>query len=161
MDARRHPGYTEAGWELDVSDLARAVRCPTLIFHATRDQAMPLDEGRSLAALIPGSRFVPVESDNHLPLESDADCPAVMSEVKAFLGLDEPVDKRHAPHVLTTRQVEVLRLVAGGRTDKEIARALNLSPRTVEMHVSRAMDALRCRSRAEAVRAAMERRILD
>jgi DNA-binding NarL/FixJ family response regulator len=53
---------------------------------------------------------------------------------------------------LTRRQVQILAEVAKGLTDKEVARALNLSPRTVEMHVARALAVLDCRSRTEAVR---------
>lgn len=57
---------------------------------------------------------------------------------------------------LSPRQAEVLGHVSRGLTDKEIARCLNLSPRTVEMHVARTLVALDCRSRAEAVRKASE-----
>ena len=52
---------------------------------------------------------------------------------------------------LTPRQTEILQAVAHGRTDKEVAKALNLSPRTVEMHMSGAIKALNCATRAEAV----------
>lgn len=57
---------------------------------------------------------------------------------------------------LTARQLQVLAEVARGLTDKEVARALSLSPRTVEMHVARALAALDCRSRTEAVRRLVE-----
>ena len=50
--------------------------------------------------------------------------------------------------------------IAFGESDKQIAQALSLSPRTVEMHAARALAALGCRTRAEAVRRATERRIL-
>jgi len=50
------------------------------------------------------------------------------------------------------RQAQILAEVAKGLTDKEVARALSLSPRTVEMHVARALAVLDCRSRTEAVR---------
>ena len=154
--------YSSAGWEIDVSEQARSVRCPSLIFHATRDQAFPLDEGRRLAALIPGSRFIPVESENHVPLESDPQLTEIMGEVKAFLGLEEGNGvARASPNALTPRQIEVLRLIAAGQTDKQIARSLGLSPRTVEVHVGRALEALHCRSRAQAVRTAVEFRLLD
>jgi DNA-binding NarL/FixJ family response regulator/tetratricopeptide (TPR) repeat protein len=53
---------------------------------------------------------------------------------------------------LTMRQVQILTEIAKGLTDKEVARALSLSPRTVEMHVARALAVLDCRSRTEAVR---------
>ena len=51
---------------------------------------------------------------------------------------------------LTPRQTEVLKAIAKGQTDKEIARALQLSPRTVEMHVAAVLKGLACASRAEA-----------
>jgi DNA-binding NarL/FixJ family response regulator len=59
-------------------------------------------------------------------------------------------------HLLTRRQLEVLRLVAQGQTTPEIARQLFLSPRTVEMHVSNILAAFDSRSRTEAVRKAIE-----
>jgi len=51
---------------------------------------------------------------------------------------------------LTTRELEVLRLLAGGRTDREIADALTISPRTVESHVGSILSKLGVRNRAEA-----------
>jgi DNA-binding NarL/FixJ family response regulator len=85
-----------------------------------------------------------------------------MDEVKRFLGLDDRAgDGAVRQGALTPRQLEVLRLVAAGQTDKQIARALALSPRTVEMHVGRALEALACHTRAEAVRKAVELRLLQ
>jgi DNA-binding CsgD family transcriptional regulator len=52
---------------------------------------------------------------------------------------------------LSQRQIEVLRHIALGRTDREIAQLLYLSPRTVEMHVANCLAKLDCRSRAEAI----------
>ena len=57
----------------------------------------------------------------------------------------------------TRRQREVLDLLVAGLTDKETAARLNLSPRTVEMHVARLLQSLNCRTRTEAVRKAGER----
>jgi DNA-binding NarL/FixJ family response regulator len=57
---------------------------------------------------------------------------------------------------LTRREVEVVRLVAMGHTNREIARELFLSPRTVEMHVGSILIKLDCRSRADAARRASE-----
>jgi DNA-binding NarL/FixJ family response regulator len=57
---------------------------------------------------------------------------------------------------LTRREVEVVRLVAMGHTNREIARELFLSPRTVEMHVGSILAKLDCRSRADAARRASE-----
>ena len=57
---------------------------------------------------------------------------------------------------LTRRETEVVRLVAVGRTNREIARELFLSPRTIDMHVQNILLKLDCRSRAEATRRALE-----
>ena len=51
---------------------------------------------------------------------------------------------------LSRREREVVRLVAVGRTNREIARDLVLSPRTVDMHVRNILRKLDCRSRVEA-----------
>jgi DNA-binding NarL/FixJ family response regulator/tetratricopeptide (TPR) repeat protein len=57
---------------------------------------------------------------------------------------------------LTRRELEVLRFVAVGRTNREIAGELYLSRRTVDMHVRNILAKLDCRSRAEATRRAGE-----
>lgn len=57
---------------------------------------------------------------------------------------------RANPAGLTARQLEVLRLVAQGRRNAEIALALTLSERTVEHHVAAILDKLGARTRAEA-----------
>ena len=57
---------------------------------------------------------------------------------------------------LSRREREVLRLVAVGRTNREIAHDLFLSPRTVDMHVRNILRKLDCRSRVEAAGRARE-----
>jgi len=52
--------------------------------------------------------------------------------------------------VISAREQEVLRLLAEGMTDREIANALSISPRTVESHVSSVLHKLGVRNRAEA-----------
>ena len=55
------------------------------------------------------------------------------------------------PSELTSREVDVLLLVAEGQTNHQVADALFLSPKTVELHVSRILDKLGARTRGEAV----------
>ena len=50
------------GWNSDVTDAARKIRCPVLMLHAERDAVVPIDEGRLLASLIPDCRFVPLRA---------------------------------------------------------------------------------------------------
>ena len=57
---------------------------------------------------------------------------------------------------LSRRELEVVRLLAVGRTNREIAHDLFLSPRTVDMHVRNILRKLDCRSRVEAAQRASE-----
>jgi DNA-binding NarL/FixJ family response regulator len=98
---------------------------------------------------------VPLPSKNHIPFETERAWPLFLSELRAFLpGSQQAVGGDMSR--LTARQLEVLREVGRGQTDKQIARTLSLSPRTVEMHVARSLAALKCRTRAEAVKRATE-----
>ena len=62
---------------------------------------------------------------------------------------------------LSEREREVLRLLALGHTNKEIAKKLYLSVRTAETHRAHIMQKLRLTTRAELVRYALERGLLD
>jgi DNA-binding CsgD family transcriptional regulator len=62
---------------------------------------------------------------------------------------------------LSRRELEVVRHVAAGRTNREIAQELFLSPRTVDMHVRNALRKLDCRSRVEAAQRAGELGLLE
>jgi DNA-binding NarL/FixJ family response regulator len=57
--------------------------------------------------------------------------------------------------ILTKRESEILRLIVGGRTNKQIARLLSRSERTVEYHRNRLMRKMAARNAAELVRLAM------
>jgi DNA-binding NarL/FixJ family response regulator len=57
---------------------------------------------------------------------------------------------------LTEREYEILRLVANGLSNDDIARRLVISPLTVKTHVSRILTKLRCRDRAQLVSLAYE-----
>lgn len=76
----------EAFHRVDVSDLAVQLRVPTLVLHARGDARVPFDEGRRLAALIPGARFVPLDSDNHVLLDSEPAWADFLAAVRSFLS---------------------------------------------------------------------------
>jgi ATP/maltotriose-dependent transcriptional regulator MalT len=61
---------------------------------------------------------------------------------------------------LTERQVEILHALVDGLSNKEIASKLDLSTRTIDMHVRHLFDRLNCRTRAEAVRIALEKKLV-
>jgi len=150
--------YLREMFSVNVREAATRVRCPTLALHVKGDQLVYFEQGRRLAALIPGARFVPLEGNNHVPAETDPGWAAFVKEMRTFLDTEARPDAGGAS--LTPRQREVLSRVAFGHTDKQIARELALSPRTVEMHVAGAMKALGGKTRAEAVRAATEQGLI-
>lgn len=141
--------YLQSLYGINVKAAAQRVRCPALLLHPKGDQMVPFEQGRRLASLVPGARFVPLEGRNHIPLPTEPAFAAFLREVRDFLG--ESLGPEAPVPRLTPRQAEVLRLIASGETDKQVAAALRLSPRTVEMHVASALKALGCRTRAEAV----------
>jgi DNA-binding NarL/FixJ family response regulator len=70
------------------------------------------------------------------------------------------VDEHNPAHVLTSRQREVLQLLAEGRSMKEVASVLNLTPRTVAFHKYRMMEQLKVKSTAELVQYAVKHHIV-
>lgn len=73
--------------EVDVRDLAREVRCPTLVIHSRDDHRVPFSCAEELHTLIPGSRLVGVPSSNHLVLADEPGWPMVVDEIAAFLDV--------------------------------------------------------------------------
>jgi pimeloyl-ACP methyl ester carboxylesterase/DNA-binding winged helix-turn-helix (wHTH) protein len=75
----------EALDDLDVSGLLHDVRVPTLVLHCREDAVQPFEEGRRLAAGIPGSRFVALDSRNHMILEHEPARTRLLDEIARFL----------------------------------------------------------------------------
>ena len=70
---------------IDVTPLLPQVRVPTLVLHCRDDGAAPFEEGRRLAAGIPGARFVALEGANHLILDTDPSWGRFLEEITDFL----------------------------------------------------------------------------
>ena len=75
----------EALDDLDVSGLLDDVRVPTLVLHCREDAVQPFEEGRRMAAGIPGSRFVALDSRNHMILEHEPARTRLLDEIARFL----------------------------------------------------------------------------
>jgi DNA-binding winged helix-turn-helix (wHTH) protein/pimeloyl-ACP methyl ester carboxylesterase len=76
----------QATFDIDVSPLLSQVRAPTLVLHGRDDPAVPFEEGRRIAAGIPGSRFVALDSPNHLILEGEPSWPRLRDGIRNFLN---------------------------------------------------------------------------
>jgi pimeloyl-ACP methyl ester carboxylesterase/DNA-binding winged helix-turn-helix (wHTH) protein len=74
--------------EIDIRHMLPQIDVPTLVLHGRGDQVVPFEEGRILAAEIPGARFVPLESRNHVLLETEPAWERMLEETRAFLAED-------------------------------------------------------------------------
>jgi pimeloyl-ACP methyl ester carboxylesterase/DNA-binding CsgD family transcriptional regulator len=134
--------------EIDVDALLPQVACPTLVFHCVRDARVPFDEGRLIAGRIPGARFVPLESNNHLLLETEPAWRRFVEELRAFLP--EAGSKGNFAE-LTPRELELVELIAQGRDNAQIAAHLGLSAKTVRNHITSIFAKLEVENRAQAI----------
>jgi pimeloyl-ACP methyl ester carboxylesterase len=75
---------------IQIEALLPQVRVPTLVLHSRDEGVVPFEEGRILATAIPGARFVPLESRNHILLEGEPAWGRFLAEVRDFLGADGP-----------------------------------------------------------------------
>jgi DNA-binding NarL/FixJ family response regulator len=85
--------------------------------------------------------------------------PAVASVVVRYLAGEEAIEEHASP--VTDREQEVLVLVAGGLTNRDIAQRLHISVRTVEAHLTHIYNKLGVCSRTEAVVRAMQQGWLE
>lgn len=132
-------------YRVDVTEALGGIRARTLVVHRDHDRAAPLEQGRQLAAGIPGACFEPLPGQAHVPYVGDVD--AIARLVRRFLGL--PALRRSATPSLTARQREVAALVSGGLTNREIAGRLHITERSAESHVERICDRMGFRSRSQ------------
>lgn len=121
---------------VDVGPLLADLDLPVLVLHARGDRVVDFDDGRDLAARIPGARFVALDSDNHILLADEPAWPVFMREVAEFMAADGvPARPSDLLRSLTTRERDVLTAAATGQDNDSIAASLGLSTRTVERHL--------------------------
>jgi pimeloyl-ACP methyl ester carboxylesterase/DNA-binding CsgD family transcriptional regulator len=137
--------------DIDVSMEAPAVKCPTLVMHARGDRRVGFEEGRLIATLIPGARFVPLETDNHILLPNEPAYAQFFTELRAFLPASSGGAARRAFSSLTPREAEILERIARGLDNDGIAKDLGLSEKTVRNNVTHIFDKLGVGSRAQAI----------
>jgi len=145
---------------IDVRDVAALVTTPSLVLHLQGDQLVPFEKGRQLAALIPGSRFVPLNSCNHMLMADEPAWGHFLLEVHDFLGTGEQgrpaAGSSYLFPELTSRECEILALIAQGASNERIADELTIAPKTARNHVSNIYSKLAVTTRAEAIVLARE-----
>ena len=146
----------------NVRDLLESVRAPTLILNfrrLTRDAAVSpvAQQGQEMASLIPNAKLVLYDGFASVWYSSGQEPPAAVLAVEQFakdLGLVPPPERRRQTETragdLSPREGEVLRLIAQGRSNQQIADELVLSVRTVERHITNLYAKIGAHGKADA-----------
>jgi class 3 adenylate cyclase/pimeloyl-ACP methyl ester carboxylesterase len=90
LSAENAARHYETVCDFDIRDLLPRVSVPTLVLHIRDDLMVPIDEGRRMAASIPGARFISLPGKNHIPLENDPGMSQFFEEVSNFLSKTAP-----------------------------------------------------------------------
>jgi pimeloyl-ACP methyl ester carboxylesterase/DNA-binding CsgD family transcriptional regulator len=142
-------------YALDVTGIVSQVRCPTLVLHAQGDGIITFDEGRAVAAALPGARFVPLDGRGHILLDTEPAWQQFVAALDDFL----PATPRRPEGLLdelTAREQEILELVAQGLHNGSIAQKVGISEKTVRNHVSAIRSKLGVTNRVQAAVRARE-----
>jgi DNA-binding CsgD family transcriptional regulator/pimeloyl-ACP methyl ester carboxylesterase len=144
----------QAASAVDVSGEVAAVRCPVLVFHRRGASVIPLGMSEELVAGFARGELRVLEGSSASLFFENAD--AIVAEIVAFLaGRDRPTGDAargvgHGAAALSPREIEVLRLVAAGDSNGEIATRLGITINTVERHVANIYRKIDARGRADA-----------
>jgi pimeloyl-ACP methyl ester carboxylesterase/DNA-binding CsgD family transcriptional regulator len=141
---------------IDVQEEARRVKCPTLVLHGRGDMRIPFEEGRLVASLIPNSRFVTLQTRNHLIPQQDPAWRELLDAVAAFYPPAQAARAGASFPELTTREREVLELIAQGLDNAQIAARLELSEKTVRNNITHIFDKIQVENRSQAIVMARE-----
>jgi DNA-binding NarL/FixJ family response regulator len=131
-----------------IEELLPSVRVPTLVLHPRAYRYSDQETSMNLAARIPNSQFVLV--DGVTLLGDPAPGLKAMDDFLAALPERAPVQVKAEGAGLSTRELEVLCLVAAGKSNAQIADELVISQNTVIRHVSNIFAKIGAANRAEA-----------
>jgi len=154
----------QAASATDVTELLPHVAAPALVLHRREMSQIPVHVSRSLAEGLPRGRLVVL--DGAQPALFIGDPGMVVGMLVDFFcdGIEPPeamvlpggatgppaTGHPQPPHGLSRRELEVLRLLAAGESNRQIARRLGLSPHTIERHVANLYRKIGARGRADA-----------
>ena len=138
----------------DASASASKLQCETLVLADEEGRPIDVKEARRLAAVIPRGRLALIHLGGSL---ANAYNPQVARLGNDFLNAEGPADESADPNLfgedsdhLSAREIEVLRLVAAGKSNAQIAAELLISQNTVIRHVSHIFEKIGVANRTEA-----------
>lgn len=145
-------------YDIDVSEQAQKIACPTLVLHARDDARVPFEEGRQVAGAIKDAEFVPLQSRNHILLPHQPAWNQFFEEIEEFMRRHDGAAASACPGLsdLTERERDILELLASGQGNSEIALALSISQKTVRNHINHIFSKLDVPDRSRAIVAARE-----
>lgn len=135
--------------ELDASPMLADIRCPTLVVHSRGDAISPFEEGRFLAASIPGARLEPLDARNHVPLAGEPAFDRVFALIEQFLPA--PPAGGAIFKDLTDRERTMLDLIARGLDNAQIAAHLALAEKTVRNRITSIFAKMGVENRPQAI----------
>ena len=131
---------------------------PTLVLHPRQYSLLTPEEPMKVARLA-RARFVTVDGPNPATLNPEQGLRAIESFL-ADLPARAPIGAGQRPGDLSARELEVLRLLAQGKSNPQIAEALVITRNTVQNHVSSILIKLNLQNRAQAAVYAKEHGIV-
>lgn len=147
---------------IDVRHLLPLVEAPTTVVVRAGDRVIVPGHGRYVAEHVPGAEYVELQGEDHLPFTGDS--AAVVDAIARALGVQAPLPapalhERVEPafhddtaaDLLSPRELEVMRWVARGKTNRQIAIALYVTEATVRKHLEHVYEKLRVPSRTAAL----------
>jgi len=160
--------YLEILGKADIRPLLSQVAAPVLVMHPAGPSHVEFDWASALVASLPDARLTLLSSGANSPVFGQGGREA-LAAIDDFLGhgAHPPRDQRLAldgvrparEAALTARELDVLRLLAAGDSNKEIARALGVTVNTVERHVANLYRKIGARGRADATAYALHRNL--
>ncbi len=154
---------------VDVSSLLGSLTMPVVVLHPREFSLVDVASARRMAAAAPDGRMLLFEGSSLSPTRGDLD--GVIEAIRDVLNEREtaPPTTTSPPEragsrieeTLSSRENEVLRLVARGMSNRQIADALVISPRTVERHMENIFGKIGVNNRVQASAFAISNGIAD
>jgi pimeloyl-ACP methyl ester carboxylesterase/DNA-binding CsgD family transcriptional regulator len=145
-----HSALARAWMKSDIKDLLPTIDVPTLVLHPRDYFSLPVEAAIELAAGLSHSHLV-ITDGATAPGDAEQSAAAIETFLAGLKPTKVPAGEvSDSSSPLSEREVEVLRLLAAGLTNQQIATGLVISPNTVGRHISNIFAKIGAANRAEA-----------